>query len=106
MSKGSSIVFLSSLAARAVVGTIPAYAATKSAVDTLVKHFAEHRGEMLYQSVDGALGRCIRWNRANDGARGERREENDAASLRHDRKELLHEKERCADVDREEPIEI
>jgi NAD(P)-dependent dehydrogenase (short-subunit alcohol dehydrogenase family) len=40
LSKGSSIVFLSSLAARAVVGTAPAYAATKGAVDTLVKHFA------------------------------------------------------------------
>jgi 3-oxoacyl-[acyl-carrier protein] reductase len=32
MSKESSIVFLSSLAARAVAGTIPAYAATKGAV--------------------------------------------------------------------------
>src|ERR1700704_3850673 len=40
MSEGSSVVFLSSLAARAVVGTIPAYAATKGAVETLVKHFA------------------------------------------------------------------
>ena len=38
--EGSNIVFLSSLAARAVVGTISAYAATKGAVDTLVKHFA------------------------------------------------------------------
>jgi NAD(P)-dependent dehydrogenase (short-subunit alcohol dehydrogenase family) len=37
---GSSIVLLSSLAARAVVGTLSAYAATKGAVDTLVKHFA------------------------------------------------------------------
>jgi 3-oxoacyl-[acyl-carrier protein] reductase len=44
MSKGSSIVFLSSLAARAVVGTAPAYAATKGAVDTLVKHFASLLG--------------------------------------------------------------
>src|SRR5438552_17289385 len=40
LSKGSSIVFLSSLAAHAVVGTLPAYAATKGAIDTLVKHFA------------------------------------------------------------------
>jgi 3-oxoacyl-[acyl-carrier protein] reductase len=45
MSKGSSIVFLSSLAARAVVGTEPAYAATKGAIDTLVKHFAAQLGE-------------------------------------------------------------
>src|SRR6202023_3194939 len=45
MSKGSSIVFLSSLAAHAVVGTTPAYAATKGAIDTLVKHFAALLGE-------------------------------------------------------------
>jgi 3-oxoacyl-[acyl-carrier protein] reductase len=44
MCKGSSIVFLSSLAARAVVGTEPAYAATKGAIDTLVKHFASMLG--------------------------------------------------------------
>jgi NAD(P)-dependent dehydrogenase (short-subunit alcohol dehydrogenase family) len=43
--EGSSIVFLSSLAARAVVGTLPAYAATKGAVDTLVKHFAAALGQ-------------------------------------------------------------
>jgi 3-oxoacyl-[acyl-carrier protein] reductase len=45
MSNGSSIVLISSLAARAVVGTLPAYAATKGAVDTLVKHFAAAFGE-------------------------------------------------------------
>lgn len=45
LSKGSSVILLSSLAARAVVGTIPAYAATKGAVDTLVKHFAALLGE-------------------------------------------------------------
>jgi len=44
MSMGSSIVLISSLAARSVVGTIPAYAATKGAVDTLVKHFASLLG--------------------------------------------------------------
>lgn len=38
--EGSSVVLVSSLAARAVVGTLPAYAATKGAIDTLVKHFA------------------------------------------------------------------
>ena len=38
--EGSSIVLLSSLAARAAVGTLSAYAATKGAVDTLAKHFA------------------------------------------------------------------
>jgi 3-oxoacyl-[acyl-carrier protein] reductase len=45
LSKGSSIVFVSSLAARAVVGTIPAYTATKGAIDTMVKHFASLFGE-------------------------------------------------------------
>src|ERR1700735_2183228 len=42
---GSSIVLVSSLAAHAAVGTLPAYAATKGAVDTLVKHFAAALGE-------------------------------------------------------------
>ena len=42
--EGSSIVLLSSLAARAAVGTLSAYAATKGAVDTLVKHFASILG--------------------------------------------------------------
>ncbi|MEY2396516.1 MAG: hypothetical protein QOF94_2861, partial [Acidobacteriaceae bacterium] len=44
MSKGSSVVFVSSLAAHAVVGTAPAYAATKGAIDTLVKHIASLLG--------------------------------------------------------------
>jgi NAD(P)-dependent dehydrogenase (short-subunit alcohol dehydrogenase family) len=42
--EGGSIVLLSSLAARAAVGTLHAYAATKGAVDTLVKHFAATLG--------------------------------------------------------------
>ena len=41
---GSSIVFTSSLAARAAVGTLPAYAATKGAVSTLVIHLAAALG--------------------------------------------------------------
>jgi NAD(P)-dependent dehydrogenase (short-subunit alcohol dehydrogenase family) len=45
LSDGSSIVLVSSLAARASVGTLPAYAATKGAIDTLVKHFASALGE-------------------------------------------------------------
>ena len=44
MCEGSSIVFLPSLAAHAVIGTSPAYAATKGAIDTLVKHFASLLG--------------------------------------------------------------
>jgi 3-oxoacyl-[acyl-carrier protein] reductase len=42
--KGSSIIFTSSLAARASVGNLNAYAATKGAVETLVKHFAAALG--------------------------------------------------------------
>jgi 3-oxoacyl-[acyl-carrier protein] reductase len=45
MRKGSSVILLSSLAARAVVGNLSAYAATKGAIDTLVKHFASALGE-------------------------------------------------------------
>lgn len=44
LSKGSNVIFTSSLAARATVGTISAYAATKGAIDTLVKHFAAELG--------------------------------------------------------------
>ena len=44
MCQGSSITLLSSLAAHASVGTLPAYAATKGAVDTLVRHFAAALG--------------------------------------------------------------
>ncbi len=42
--EGSSVVLLSSLAARASVGTLAAYASTKGAVDTLVTHFAAALG--------------------------------------------------------------
>jgi NAD(P)-dependent dehydrogenase (short-subunit alcohol dehydrogenase family) len=45
LGNGSSIILLSSLAARAAVGTLAAYAATKGAVDTLVKYFAAALGE-------------------------------------------------------------
>lgn len=44
MCKGCSIVFVTSLAARASLGTISAYAATKGALDTLVTHFAAALG--------------------------------------------------------------
>jgi 3-oxoacyl-[acyl-carrier protein] reductase len=40
LGEGSSIILLSSLAARATVGVMPAYAATKGAISTLVKQFA------------------------------------------------------------------
>lgn len=45
MCEGSNVILLSSLAAHASVGKLPAYAATKGAVDTLVKHFASALGE-------------------------------------------------------------
>src|SRR3989454_4866089 len=44
LGSGSSIVLVSSLAAHASVGTLSAYAATKGAIDTLVKHFAPALG--------------------------------------------------------------
>jgi 3-oxoacyl-[acyl-carrier protein] reductase len=40
LKEGSSVVFTSSLAAHAAVGNLSAYAATKGAIGTLVKHFA------------------------------------------------------------------
>jgi NAD(P)-dependent dehydrogenase (short-subunit alcohol dehydrogenase family) len=45
LGEGSSVVLLSSLAARTAMGTLSAYAATKGAIDTLVKHFALILGE-------------------------------------------------------------
>ncbi len=44
LGNGSSIILLSSLAAHAAVGTLSAYAATKGAIDTLVKFFASAFG--------------------------------------------------------------
>ena len=44
LGNGSSVILLSSLAAHSSVGTLSAYAATKGAVDTLVKHFAAALG--------------------------------------------------------------
>ncbi|MBV9234213.1 MAG: SDR family oxidoreductase [Xanthobacteraceae bacterium] len=40
LKEGSSVIFASSLAAHAAVGNLSAYAATKGAIDTMVKHFA------------------------------------------------------------------
>ena len=44
LQEGSNVIFVSSIAARSVAGTIAAYAATKGAVETLVKHFAAALG--------------------------------------------------------------
>jgi NAD(P)-dependent dehydrogenase (short-subunit alcohol dehydrogenase family) len=40
LASGGSVVFLSSLGARTAVGALSAYAATKGAIETLVKYFA------------------------------------------------------------------
>ena len=45
LGEDSRVMLLSSLAARTAVGTLSAYAATKGAIDTLVKHFALALGE-------------------------------------------------------------
>lgn len=45
LGEGSSVILVSSLAAHASVGALSAYAATKGAIDTLVKHFAAALGE-------------------------------------------------------------
>jgi 3-oxoacyl-[acyl-carrier protein] reductase len=44
MSEGGTIVFVSSLGARAAVGTLAAYASTKGAINTLVKYLASALG--------------------------------------------------------------
>jgi 3-oxoacyl-[acyl-carrier protein] reductase len=44
LGSGSSVVFISSLGAHAVVGSLSAYAATKGAIDTLVRYFASALG--------------------------------------------------------------
>ena len=44
MSDGGAIVFVSSLGARAAVGTLAAYASTKGAINTLVKYLASALG--------------------------------------------------------------
>ncbi len=44
LGEGSNVIFVSSGAARFAVGSIAAYAATKGAIDTLVKHFAATLG--------------------------------------------------------------
>ena len=61
---------------------------------------------MLHQRVDGALGCCIGWHRPDNAACRERRDDNDTASFRQDRKQLLDEKEGGANVDGEQSIEI
>src|SRR3989442_2305273 len=58
LGSGGSVVLLSSLAAHATVGTLAAYAATKGAIDTLVKHFASVLGERGIR-VNGVAPRLV-----------------------------------------------
>src|ERR1700693_3312029 len=44
LGEGSSVILVSSLGAHAAIGTLSAYAATKGAIDTLVKYFAAALG--------------------------------------------------------------
>ena len=67
---------------------------------------AKQRGKMLHQRINRALGCRIGWDRPDNAACRERRDENDTASFRQDRKQLLDEKEGGANVDGEQPIEI
>ncbi len=60
--EGSSVIFTSSLAAHAAVGTLSAYAATKGAIDTLVKHFAAQLGPRGHSRECG----CARRGRHRD----------------------------------------
>lgn len=58
MCKGSNVVLLSSLAARASADSMPAYASTKGAIETLVKHFAQalgHRGIRVNAVAPGGV---------------------------------------------------
>jgi NAD(P)-dependent dehydrogenase (short-subunit alcohol dehydrogenase family) len=45
LGEGSSVILLSSVVARAAVAVLPAYAATKGAISTMVKQFASLLGE-------------------------------------------------------------
>jgi hypothetical protein len=55
---------------------------------------AKQRGKIFHQRVNGALGCRIGWDRADNAACRERRDKNDTASFREDRKKLLDEKGR------------
>jgi hypothetical protein len=54
LGEGSSVILVSSLGAHAAVGTLSAYAATKGAIDTLVKYFAAALGP---RGIRGRAGR-------------------------------------------------
>jgi len=57
LGEGSSVILVSSLGAHAAVGTLSAYAATKGAIDTLVKYFAAALGPRGIRVNGGRTGR-------------------------------------------------
>ncbi len=57
LGQGGSVIFVSSVVAHAVVGQLSAYAATKGAVDTLVKYFAAALGETRHPRQCGGARR-------------------------------------------------
>jgi hypothetical protein len=68
--------------------------------------WAKRGGEVFHQGVDRSLGRRICRQRANYCTGAERRNEDYAAAVAQNRKRLLDEKERRADIDREKAVEI
>jgi hypothetical protein len=68
--------------------------------------WAKRCRKVFDQSVDRSLGRRISRQRANHRTCAERRNEDNATAISQNRKRLLNEKERRADVYREEAVEI
>ena len=61
---------------------------------------------MLHERVDGALGRGIGRQLADSRARCQRRCHHDTGAFAHQGQQLLHQEERCADVDSEHAVEV
>jgi len=61
---------------------------------------------VLHHRIDGAFGGRVSVDRPDRGARRERGQEHDTATLPENRQKLLHKKERRAHIDGEQTIEI
>jgi 3-oxoacyl-[acyl-carrier protein] reductase len=73
LGEGSSIILVSSLVARAAVGTLAAYAGTKGAISTLVKQFAAAfgaRGIRVNAVAPGVVNTDMSSFARNDAGRG------------------------------------